>query len=304
MDVCGHEIRVHGNLLRVAGLSADTYEFLDNPEAALEALRNLGERVDLFTFMQKLPDTTPKYSYPMEWDNLAVLSVSTFDQWWTKRINDKTRNMARRAGKKGVVIREVPLDEAYIEGVWAIYNECEFRQGKRFPHYGKDLVAVRNMMATFLDRSVFLGAYLENRMIGFARLHCDATRTQAGLSSILSLVEHRDKSPTNALVAEAVRHCATTGIPYLVYSRYSDGNKERDSLMDFKDHNGFERINLPRYYIPMSSLGRMALSTGLHKGLIRRIPEPILARLRTVRKAWYDRSAVAVPEKSQEKSQG
>src|SRR5262245_37244749 len=220
MNVCGHDIRIRGKVIRIAGLSADTYEFLEAPKAAIDLLRNIDERVDLLTFMQKLPDTSPKHPYYMELDNLAVLPVSTFDHWWTKQINDKTRNMARRAGKKGVVIREVALDDAYLEGVWAIYNECEIRQGKQFPHYGKDLATVRKMMATFLDRSVFMGAYLDGHMIGFARLHCDATRTQAGLSSILSLAKHRDKSPTNALVAEAVRYCAMHEIPYLVYSRY------------------------------------------------------------------------------------
>ena len=296
MQIQGHDIKLQGKLLRIAGLSADTYEFLNDPEAALDLLRSGGERVDLFTFMQKLPDTSPKYSYPMEWDNLAVLPITTFDDWWTKQVNDKTRNMARRAGKKGVTIRQVPLDDAFIEGVWSIYNECEVRQGKRYPHFGKDLETVRKMTATFLDRSVFMGAYLDGRMIGFCRLHCDATRTQAGLSSILSLMQHRDKAPTNALVAEAVRYCADKGIPYLVYSRYSDGNKERDSLMDFKDHNAFRRINLPRYYIPLTCRGRIALSMGLHKGLASHIPDPILARLRALRKAWYSRTIQTATE--------
>ena len=296
MKVCGHDIRIGGKLIRIAGLSADTYEFVDDPEAALDDLRHSDQRIDLFTFMQKLPETSRKYSYLMEWDNLAVLPVSTFDQWWTKQINDKTRNMARRAGKKGVLIREVPLDDAFVEGVWAIYNECPIRQGKRFPHYGKDLLTVRKMMATFLDRSVFMGAYLDNHMIGFARLHCDETRTQAGVSSILSLVQHRDKAPTNALIAEAVRFCATQGIAYLVYSRYSDGNKERDSLMDFKDHNGFQRVNVPRYYIPLTKLGRIALMLGLHKRILDHIPDPVLSRLRLIRKAWYSRKVQSITE--------
>jgi hypothetical protein len=294
MNACGYDIKIQGRFIRIAGLSADTYEFVEKPAAVVDALRSAAERVDLFTFMQKLPDTTPKYSYLMEWDNLAVLPVSTFDHWWTKQINDKTRNMARRAGKKGVVIREVPLDEAFIEGVWAIYNECEIRQGKRFPHYGKDLAAVRRMMVTFPDRSVFMGAYFDNSLIGFARLHCDATRTQAGISSILSLTKHRDKSPTNALLAEAVRYSASHGIPYLVYSRYSDGNKERDSLMEFKDHNGFQRVNLPRYYIPLTPRGQMALSLGLHKRLVDKIPDSIMSRLRFLRKTWYSWKAQPV----------
>jgi hypothetical protein len=296
MMVCGQEIRTVGRLVHIASLSADTYEFVDRPEDSIDALKKCGERIDLFTFMQRVSETSPKYGYYMEWDNLAVLPVTTFDHWWTKQINDKTRNMARRAGKKGVVIRQAPLDDAFIEGVWAIYNECEIRQGKRFPHYGKDLSTVRQMMATYLDRSIFLGAYLDNRMIGFARLHCDGTRTQAGLSSILSLAQHRDKSPTNALLAEGVRYCATNKLPYLVYSRYSDGNKERDSLMDFKDHNGFQRVNLPRYYVPLTRRGRVALSLGLHRRLIEKIPDPIMSRLRSLRKTWYARKVEAVAD--------
>jgi hypothetical protein len=289
VEIQGHAITIRGRLLRIAALSADTYEFLTDPSEAVGALRSCAERIDIFTFMQKLPDTSPQYSYRMEWDNLAVLPVSSFDHWWTRQINDKTRNMARRAAKNGVTIREVTLDEAFIKGICAIYNECEIRQGKQFPHYGKDLSAVRKMTATYLDRSIFMGAYLDDCLIGFARLHCDATRTQAGLSSLLSLVQHRDKAPTNALVAEAVRFCATHRIPYLVYSRYSDGNKKRDSLMDFKDHSGFKRVDLPRYFIPLTPLGRIALAAGLHKKIINRIPDPILARLRALRKAWYSR---------------
>jgi len=287
MKVCGQEIKIRGRLIRVASLSADTYEFVDNPEETIKSLKNCPERIDLFTFMQKLPDTSPKYSYPMEWDNLAVLPVSTFEHWWTKQVNDKTRNMARRAEKKGVTIREVPLDDAFIEGVWAIYNECEIRQGKRYPHYGKDLATVHNMTATFLDRSAFIGAYLDNRLIGFVKLLCDESRTQAGLVHILSLVQYRDKAPTNALLAAAVRYCATHKIPYLVYSRYSDGKKEQDSLMDFKEHNGFKRVNLPRYFVPLTQAGRVALHLGLQKRMIDHIPEPVLVKLRNARSFWY-----------------
>jgi hypothetical protein len=296
MENQGHTINIQGRLIRLAVLSAHTYEFLSDPEAAVEVVRNSDQRADLFTFMQKLPDTSPRYSYHMEWDNLAVLHVSTFDHWWTKQINDKTRNMARRAGKNGVVIREVALDDTFIQGIWSIYNECEIRQGKRYPHYGKDLATVREMTATFLDRSTFMGAYLDGCLIGFARLHCDATRTQAGLSSLLSLIQHRDKAPTNALVAEAVRFCATRGIPYLVYSRYSDGNKKQDSLMDFKSHSGFKRVDLPRYFVPLTPVGRIALAMGLHRNLTTLIPDPILSQLRAFRRAWYSRRAQPASE--------
>jgi hypothetical protein len=296
MKVCGQEIKIQGRLIRVASLSADTYEFVDNPEETIETLKKCPERIDLFTFMQRLPDTSPKYSYPIEWDNLAVLSISTFDHWWNKQIGFKARNKAKQAEKNGVTIREEPCSDALVRGIWEIYNECEIRQGKRFPHYGKDLETVHKMSATFLDRSVYFGAYLENRLIGFVKLHCDESRTQAGLTHILSLIEHRGKAPTNALVARAVRYCAEKGIPYLVYSRFSDGKKERDSLMDFKERNGFKQVDLPRYYIPLTQFGRLALRLGLHKRLSHHIPEPILARVRALRRAWYSRKIQPVTE--------
>jgi len=57
--------------------------------------------------------------------------------------------------------------------------------------------------------------------------------------------------------------------------------------MDFKDHNGFQRINLPRFYVPLTQWGRVALSLGLHRRFQDYIPDLILSRLRALRKAWY-----------------
>jgi len=81
MNVCGREIRVHGRLIRIARLDAEKYHFLEDPQPLLDGLRKCGTRVDLFTFMQRVQETEPKYSYPMEWDNFAALPVSTFDHW-------------------------------------------------------------------------------------------------------------------------------------------------------------------------------------------------------------------------------
>jgi hypothetical protein len=289
MKVCGKEIQVRGRLIRIAGLEADMYEFLEDPEPALHALRRSGVRIDLFTFMQRLPYTTPKYSYPMEWDNLAALPVSTFDQWLTHQIGFKVRNKVRKAEKNGVTVREVPFDDALVRGIWTIYNECPVRQGKPFVHYGKDLERVRQEKSTFLDRSVFLGAFHDGSLIGFAKLVSDEARAQAGLMQIVSMVRHRDKAPTNVLVAQAVKSCAERGIPYLVYSRFTDGKKESDALSDFKEHNGFQRIELPRYYVPLTLAGRTALRVGLHRGFTDHIPEPVLVKLRRIRSLWYSR---------------
>src|ERR1035437_6284789 len=269
MRVCGKEIKVTGRLLRVARLDADKYQFLeDDPEQVLDGLRNCGVRVDLFTFMQRLPDTTPKYKYPMEWDNFAALPLTTFEHWWTRQINDKTRNMVRRACKKGAVVREVPFSDELVRGIWEIYNECPIRQGRRFQHYGKDLQTVYREEATYLERSIFIGAFLGEKLIGFVKLVSDETRTQAGLMNIVSLIDERDKAPTNALVAEAVRACASRGIPYIVYSNFSYGKKKSDGLSDFKEHNAFQRIDVPRYYVPLTRLGSAAFRLGLHHRMV------------------------------------
>src|SRR5271170_2881947 len=149
MKLCGREVIVHGQLCRIAHVDADDYKFLDDPESAIVQLRQSGMRIDIFTFMQRLPETTPKYSYPYEMDNMAVLPISTFENWWTNQIGFKARNKAKQAEKKGVVIREVPFDDTLAKGIWEIYNDCPIRQERRFPHYGKSFEAVRDKTAAF-----------------------------------------------------------------------------------------------------------------------------------------------------------
>jgi hypothetical protein len=289
MKICGKDIKVQGRLVRIARLAHERFEFLENPDAAIKYLREAGIGIDLFTFMQKLPHTSPEYSYPIEWDNVAALPVSTFEHWWTRQIDGKTRNMVRRAEKKGVVVREVPFDDPLVRGIWEIYNECPMRQGRPFPHYGKDVETVRKISATFPETSTFIGAFLGEKLIGFVKLTCDNARSMATVMHILAMVQHRDKAPTNALVAEAVRYCATQGITYLVYSKFAYGAKQRDSLSDFKESNGFQRIDLPRYYVPLTHIGALAFRFGLHHSFLDYVPEPLLTKFRELRNAWYNR---------------
>lgn len=289
VNVCGRQVAVQGRLIRIARLDAEKYLFLDDPEPMLKSLRRSATRIDLFTFIQRLPDTSAQYSYPMEWDNFAALPVSTFEHWWTHQIRSYPRNRARQAEKKGVTVREVPFDDDLVQGIWEVYNESVVRQGKPNAHYGKDLETVRKEEATYLEHSIFIGAYYQNKLIGFIKLVSDETRTQAGLMNIVSMVRHRDKAPTNALIAHAVQACANRGISYLVYSNFAYGKKERDNLSHFKEVNGFTRINIPRYYVPLTRIGALAFRLGLHRRLVDHLPEPVVAKVREIRKAWYDR---------------
>jgi hypothetical protein len=296
VTICGRELVVQGRLCRIAHVDAESYKFLDDPEARIEEVRRSKKGIDLFTFLQALPDTTPKHNYPIEWDNLAVLNISTYENWWTKQIGFKARNKAKQAEKKGVVIREAKFDDELVRGIWEIYNECPVRQERRFPHYGKTIEQVREMSATYLDSSVFIGAYDSDKLIGFIKLVIDDTGTQAGMMHIISMLKSRDKAPTNALVAHAVRSCADRNVPYLCYAQFAYGTKSRSSLSDFKERNGFQRVDIPRYYVPLTKWGATALSMGLHQKLIDRLPESLAAKLRDVRSTWYQRRFQLKPE--------
>jgi hypothetical protein len=283
----GREMVVQGRLCRVAQVDGEGYKFLSDPESAISALRASNARAHLFTFLQKLPETSPQHTYPFEWDNMAVLPISTFDHWWSQQIGFKARNKAKQAEKKGIVVREVPFDDALVRGIWGIYNEVPIRQGRRFPHYGKSLEAVRAMSATFLESSVFIGAFDRDKLIGFIKLTVDDTRTQAGLMHILSLISYRDKAPTNALIVQAVRSSADIGITRLVYANFGYGKKVRSSLSDFKERNGFQRVDVPRYYVPLTRWGALAYRLGLHRRLAEHVPEQVAAKLRELRSRWY-----------------
>jgi|SRR5215470_11325487 len=299
IEVAGKQVRIQGRLLRMSRLEADMYQFVEKPEEFLEKLRKCGHRIDIFSFIERLPETREKYSFPMESDNFAALKVTTFENWWNQQIGFKARNKAKQAEKKGVIVREVPFDNELVRGIREVYNETLVRQGTRNTHYGKDFETVYREEATFLNSSIFIGAYFESSLIGFVKLVMDETRTQAGLMNIVSMVRHRDKAPTNALVAQAVRSCAERDISYLVYSRFAYSKKEQSSLADFKERNGFQRIDVPRYYVPLTAFGRVAYRFGLHRKLVDHLPAPLVAKLRELRANWYNRKLPSTGEAAQ-----
>lgn len=281
----GRNVMIRGRFCKVAEVEGEGYKFLTNPGAALTALKKQ-KCADVFTFLQELPETAPKYHYSYELDNLAVLNISTFDQWWMQQLGFKARNKAKQAQKKGIVIREVPFTDELVRGIWELYNEVPVRQGRRFPHYGKGFQAVRTMSATFLESSVFIGAFDGDKLIGFIKLTMNDTQTQVGLMHILSMISYRDKAPTNGLLVQAVRSCADRGVTRLVYANFAYGKKAKSSLSDFKERNGFQRVDVPRYYVPLNTWGAAAMRLGLHHRLAEHMPEPVAAKLRELRSRW------------------
>jgi hypothetical protein len=302
LDVQDREIRIDRRLIRLGYIDGEGFQFLKDPEAAIRTLRESRPGIDIFTFIQKLSETTPKYSFPTESDNFAVLPITTFDDWMKHQIDFKVRNKIRKAEKNGVRVREVPFDDSLIRAISVIYNESPIRQGKRFWHYGKDLETLRKMKATFLERSIFIGAFYQETMIGFVKLVASEDYSQAGTMHIISMVSYRDRAATNALIAQAVRSCADRKIPLLWYANMLYGNKERDPLADFKRHNGFQKVDIPRYFVPLTLAGRVGLRLGLHRGLNSWVPESLARRYRSLRSEWYARRLPTLEKPEQDRA--
>ena len=58
-------------------------------------------------------------------------------------------------------------------------------------------------------------------------------------------------------------------------------------MTEFKRRNGFEKIDFPKYYVPLTAMGRLWVASRLHRGLGGLIPEPILETMLDWRARWY-----------------
>ena len=279
-----------GRFIRVAEIFDEYWleaKTLPDPHRVLQRLQDVDQKPDLFTFAQRVPETEPRFNFHMEWGNTAVIPVSSYDIWFREQISSATRRNIRASEKKGVIVKAASFDEKYIHGIMSIYNESPVRHGKKFWHYGKDFAAVQAENGTYRERSTFLAAYLKDDMIGYMKIVWDTH--SAAIMQILSKLEFLEKRPNNALLSEAVRLCSERGIKYLLYERFVYGNKGEDSLTRFKESNGFIRMDLPRYYVPLTSKGRIALWLGLHRTPKNLMPGWLHLRLRNIRDKWHTR---------------
>lgn len=294
VEISGRTVITTGNWLRVAAVRDEELvegDTVADPESFISRVRETGLNADIFTFPQRLPDTTPKYAYHLEWDNFAIIPITTFSEWWDKRVESSVRRAVRKAAKAGVVVKLVVFDDAFVQGIVNINNESPFRQGRPFWHFQKSFDAVKRENSTYAERNDFLGAYYQDELIGFIRMtYADRT---ANIVQILSMMKHYDKRPANALIAKAVEICAQKGVSHLIYYNYIY-NDPKSSLTEFKRRNGFEKVLLPRYYIPLTPKGKIALRLGLHRSLVKHIPQSLVTHLLKIRSLWYARRVKAV----------
>lgn len=277
-----------GQLIRVGEVFDECWldaNSLPDPFRVLERLRDIDQKPDIFTFAQRVPDTQPHFPFHMEWDNMAVIQVSSYDVWFREQISRSSQKAIRAGEKKGVVVREDLFNEKYIRGVMSIYNESPIRHGRKYWHYGKDFSAVQSENGTYRERSTFLGAYFNGEMIGYMKIIWDLH--SASIMQIVSKMAFLDKRPNNAFLSEAVKLCSERGIKYLFYGPFVYGSKGEDSLTSFKKANGFIKVNLPRYYVPLTSKGGIALRLGLHKNPKDMMPQWLRTRFINIRDKWY-----------------
>ncbi len=271
---------VSKGFIKTATLKNEWQEDVDNPDEVIRSLKKAATKIDLLRFWQRVPESKPRYSYYQESCDVAAIPISTFKQWWEKQISPKVRNKIRKSQKLGVVVRQVALDDDLIRGIMGVFNDSPVRRGKRFWHYGRDFDSVKRGMWTDNDNSIFVGAFHENELIGFIKFF--VTDRYAVTSLILDKQSHRDKAPMNAMIAKVVEICAERQVPHFTYTVWRRGDHGH-----FQESNGFIKIPVPEYFVPLTLKGKVALHLGLHRGLKGAVPERVMVWLLGLRSAWY-----------------
>lgn len=284
----GKAVVVRGSCLKVAEVFDEEWldgEVVENPDQFVLQLKAQHVKAELFTFTETFQQNKLKAGYFIEWDNLAVIPTASYKEWWEKRISQDGRRNVRIAAKKGVIVKQVPFNDELVKGIQGIYDEAPVRQGRKFWHYGKDLAAVRRENATYLDKSIFIGAYVDGELIGFIKMV--VVGRAASIMQIISKNSHFDCRPGNALIAKAVEICEQQGLAYLIYCKYVYPGREDSLLTEFKRRNGFERFDHPRYFIPLTPTGKLALKLRLHNGIKGFLPDRLGKSLIQLREKLY-----------------
>ena len=281
-SVAGKTLLITGVVLKTARLKSEQYVQLEDPLAFVQELSRSGLRADILTLVGDLNHAGAKLSFYYEAQHVAVLPITTYDEWFTTRLYNKPRNALRKALKSGIEVRSEEFTESLLQGIKTIYDESPVRQGKRNRHYKKDLEVLKTEHATFLDRSQFIAAYSSGEMIGFAKV---TFSQECGIfMNFLSKVSYRNKAVNNAILAKAVEVCADRKMKGLVYGVLGGGGTQ--GLDEFKTANGFECVEVPRYFVPLTWLGRLSLRAGLHRGLAQQMPEWLVRAAAKIRQQW------------------
>ena len=134
-DIDGQTVVIKGRSFRLAEVFDEYWvpaDTLPDPNNIVALLSKRPKAADAFTFAQRIPDIEPRHEFPMSWDNVAVINVSSYDEWFKKQISSAARRNIRKSEKMGVNVKSVPYVEDYVRGIMSIYDESPFRGGRRF----------------------------------------------------------------------------------------------------------------------------------------------------------------------------
>ena len=95
-----------------------------------DAYLDLFERPLFAALATVTPDGAPLVN-PMwfEWDNAAVIPITTYSEWLEKRIESSVRRAVKKAVKSGVTVRIAEFNDDLVRGIVNINNETPIRQG-------------------------------------------------------------------------------------------------------------------------------------------------------------------------------
>jgi hypothetical protein len=270
------------SMISIARVRDEWFDDIGNPDLIVNGLQRCNPTPDLFTFCQRLPDIAPLFPYYREDDALSAVPLKGFDHWWNSQINSDARKKAKRAEKRGITIKVVAPDDGLVHGVKGIFDETKIRRGKVFWHYGKTFEEVKEIVFRDLETSKYIAAYSGEELVGIAKLNYAGQRFVNPGIFLTKLEYRREKYLDNALMAKAIETCAGDGIPYFTYTNWRKGNHA-----EFLRRNGFEKTLVPRYWVPLTSKGRVALRLGFHRELRDRLPEWLHDALVGAREKYY-----------------
>lgn len=281
VNIDGELFTVFDGFPRIMTPEDEWEDRLRSPEHVIETSASHPEiKADIFSFWQEWPSSECRYPYPYDWEELAVVPTTSYDDWWNKKLKSRVRNKVRKCEKSGVVIRESEFDEEFASGVAAIFNESPIRQGRPFWHYGKSAETIRRQFSRYMWRERVAAAYVDDVMAGFIMV---GNKGKFGyIGQILSKIEDRERGVNVALMAKAVEMCAEQGNEFLVYGFWGDS-----SLAEFKRRCGFEPARVPRYFVPLTRAGSLALKIQAHRGISGVLPAPVVRALKRVRASAY-----------------
>ncbi|MGD9130308.1 MAG: peptidoglycan bridge formation glycyltransferase FemA/FemB family protein [Candidatus Bathyarchaeota archaeon] len=247
---------------KLARIASEWMDDVPDPESLCKLAKG---RADVLTFWERLPRKPNPELKNREKVGIAAIPLVDYDYWWNHQIGKKTRNMVRKASKNGVEVKIEGLTDELVHGMEKIYNETSERQGRHFTHYGQTFEHIKEDYLGWIEHTShrygldFLVAYYGREIIGFIQLVY--AKDSAHINQILSKKSHWNRAPNNLLIDKAVKICCGKGIKYLIYGRMTV-----TSLGKFKQNNGLIKMNVPRYYIPLSKWGKIICYFKMYRG--------------------------------------